>query len=83
MVWSSHVPCVHRRILQHFSSVANREVLLVMHTKQRVVISFQAFQKLVGLLNTGLLINQEMASLCGGAIRPELRVYITLWYLAG
>ena len=28
-------------------------------------------------------INEEMASLCGGAIIPELCVYITLQYLAG
>ena len=43
--------------------------------------TFQSFQKLVRLLHNGLLINQEMASLCGGAIIPELCVYITLWYL--
>ena len=45
--------------------------------------SFQSFQKLVGLLNDSLLVDQEMASLCGGAIIPELCVYITTWYLAG
>ena len=44
--------------------------------------SFQSFQKLVGLLNDSLLVDQEMASLCGGAIVPELCVYITLQYLA-
>ena len=45
--------------------------------------SFQSFQKLVGLLNDSLLVDQEMASLHGGAIIPELCVYITLQYLAG
>ena len=45
--------------------------------------SFQSFQKLVGLLNDSLLVDQEMASLRGGAIIPELCVYITLQYLAG
>ena len=45
--------------------------------------TFQSFQKLVGLLINGLLVNQEMASLCSGAIIQELCVYITLWYLAG
>ena len=45
--------------------------------------SFQYFQKLVGLLNDSLLVDQEMASLHGGAIIPELCVYITLQYLAG
>ena len=45
--------------------------------------SFQFFQKLVGLLNNSLLVDQEMASLCGGAIIPELCVYVTLQYLAG
>ena len=44
--------------------------------------SFQSFQKLVGLLNNSLLVDQERASLCGGAIIPELCVYITLHYLA-
>ena len=43
----------------------------------------QSFQKLVGLLNDSLLVDQEMASLRGGAIIPELCVYITLQYLAG
>ena len=50
---------------------------------QHLCMTFQSFQKLVGLLNNGLLVNQEMASLCGGAIIPELCVYITLQYLAG
>ena len=50
---------------------------------QHLPMTFQSFQKLVRLLHNGLLINQEMASLCGGAIIPELCVYITLWYLAG
>ena len=50
---------------------------------QHLHMSFQSFQKLVGSLNDSLLVDQEMASLCGGAIIPELCVYITLWYLAG
>ena len=50
---------------------------------QHICMSFQSFQKLVGLLNDGLLVDQEMASLHGGAIITELCVYITLWYLAG
>ena len=50
---------------------------------QHLHMSFQSFQKLVGLLNDSLLVDQEMASLCGGAIIPELCVYITLQYLAG
>ena len=50
---------------------------------QRLHVSFQSVQKLVGLLNDSLLVDQEMASLCGGAIIPELCVYITLQYLAG
>ena len=45
--------------------------------------SFQSFQKLVGLLNDSLLVDQEMASLHGGAIILELCVHITLQYLAG
>ena len=45
--------------------------------------TFQSFQKLVGLLNKGQLVNQEMASLHGGAIISEPCVYITLQYLAG
>ena len=50
---------------------------------QHLCMTFQSFQKLVRLLHNDLLINQEMASLCGGAIIPELCVYITLQYLAG
>ena len=50
---------------------------------QHLCMSFLAFQKLVGLLNDSLLVDQEMASLHGGAIIPELCVYITLQYLAG
>ena len=34
---------------------------------QHLHMSFQSFQKLVGLLNDSLLVDQEMASLCGGA----------------
>ena len=48
---------------------------------QHLHMSFQSFQKLVGLLNI-LLVDQEMASLHGGAIIPEL-CDITLQYLAG
>ena len=50
---------------------------------QHLHISFQSFQKFVGLLNNSLLVDQEMASLCGGAIIPEMCVYITLQYLSG
>ena len=50
---------------------------------QHLHMTFQYFQKLVRLLHNGLLVNQEMASLHGGAIIPELCVYITLWYLTG
>ena len=35
---------------------------------QHLCMSFQSFQKLVRLLHNDLLINQEMASLCGGAM---------------
>ena len=46
--------------------------------------SFRSFEKLVGLLlKKSLMVEQEMASLWGGAIIPELCVYVTLWYLAG
>ena len=51
--------------------------------QQHLCMTFQSFQKLIRLLHNDLLINQEMASLCGGAIIPELCVYITLQYLAG
>ena len=50
---------------------------------RHLCMSFQSFHKLVGLLNDSLLVDQEMASLHGGALIPELCVYITLWYLAG
>ena len=39
---------------------------------QQLCMSFQSFQKLVGLLNDSQLVDQEMASPCGGAIIPEL-----------
>ena len=45
--------------------------------------SFGSFEKLVGLLQESLLVQQDMASLWGGAIIPELCVYVTLQYLAG
>ena len=45
--------------------------------------SFGSFKKLVGLLKESLIVEQEMSSLWGGAIIPELCVYVTLWYLAG
>ena len=51
--------------------------------QQHLCMTFQSFQKLVRLLLNGPLINQEMASLHGGAIIPELCVYINLQYLAG
>ena len=45
--------------------------------------SFRLFEKLVGLLQESLVVQQDMAALWGGAILPELCVYVTLWYLAG
>ena len=45
--------------------------------------SFGSIEKLVGLLKESLMVEQEMASLHGGAIIPELCVYVTLQYLAG
>ena len=45
--------------------------------------TYVCHSNLVGLLNDSLLVDQVMASLCGGAIIPELCVYISLWYLAG
>ena len=45
--------------------------------------SFRSFEKLVGLLQESLTVQQDMASLQGGAIIPELCVDVTLQYLAG
>ena len=45
--------------------------------------SFGSFEKLAGLQKKSQMEEQEMASLWGGAIIPELCVYVTLWYLAG
>ena len=44
--------------------------------------SFASFEKLVGLQQESLTVKQDMASLQGGAIIPELCVYVTLWYLS-
>ena len=45
--------------------------------------SFGSFGKLVGLLQESLAVQEDMAALQGGAILPELCVYVTLQYLAG
>ena len=45
--------------------------------------SYGSFEKLVVLLQESLAVQQDMAALHGGAILPELCVYVTLWYLAG
>ena len=45
--------------------------------------SFRSFEKLVGLLQESLTVQEDMAALQGGAIIPELCVYVTLRYLAG
>ena len=45
--------------------------------------SFGSFEKLVGLLKEYLAVQQDMSALRGGAILPELCVYVTLRYLAG
>ena len=45
--------------------------------------SYGSFKKLVGLLQESLVVQQDMAALHGGAILPELCVYVTLQYLAG
>jgi hypothetical protein len=39
--------------------------------------------KLLGYIHDDLLVNSEMASLCGGAILPEIQLYCTLQHLAG
>ena len=49
---------------------------------RRLHMSFASFEKLVGLLQESLTVKQDMASLQGGAIIPELCVYVTLWYLS-
>ena len=46
-------------------------------------IFLRSFKMLVGLLKESLMVEQEMASLWGSAIIPELCVYVTLQYLAG
>ena len=45
--------------------------------------SYGSFEKLLGLLQKSLAVLEDMAALRGGAILPELCVYVTLWYLAG
>ena len=45
--------------------------------------SYGSFEKLVGLLQESLVVQQDMAALRGCAILSELSVYVTLWYLAG
>ena len=50
---------------------------------QHLCMSFRSFKKLVGLLKESPMVKQDMASLWGCAIIPELYVYVTLWYLAG
>ena len=50
---------------------------------RHLCMSFRLFEKLVGLLKESLAVHEDMVALWGGAILPELCVYVTLWYLAG
>ena len=45
--------------------------------------SYRSFKKLVGFLQESLAVQEDMATLWGGAILPELCLYVTLQYLAG
>jgi hypothetical protein len=48
-----------------------------------VCMTHTSFTKLLGYIHDNLLVNSEMASLCGGAIVPEIQLYCTLWCSAG
>ena len=45
--------------------------------------SYGSSEKLVELLQESLPVQKDMAALQGGAILPELCVYVTLGYLVG
>jgi hypothetical protein len=42
-----------------------------------------SFTKLLGYIHDSLLVDSDMASLCGGEIAPEIQLYCTLRYMAG
>jgi hypothetical protein len=42
-----------------------------------------SFTKLLGYIHDTLLVDSDMASLCGGEIVLEIKLYCTLWYIAG
>jgi hypothetical protein len=42
-----------------------------------------SFTKLLGSIHDALLVDRDMASLCGGVIVPEIQLYCTLQYIAG
>jgi DDE superfamily endonuclease len=50
---------------------------------RRLRMKKESFEKLVGLIEEDLLVDEACANLRGGAIIPELCVYCTLRYLAG
>ena len=44
---------------------------------------FRILREACRIIQESLTVQQDMAALWGGAIIPELCVYVTLWYLAG
>jgi hypothetical protein len=42
-----------------------------------------SFTKLLGYIHDSLLVDRDMASLCGGVIVLEIQLYCTLQYIAG
>jgi hypothetical protein len=48
-----------------------------------VRMTLTSFTKLLGYIRDSLLVDSDMASICGGVIVPKIQLYCTLWYIAG
>jgi hypothetical protein len=50
---------------------------------RHVCMTLTSSTKLLGYIHDSLLVDRDMASLCGGVIALEIQSYCALWYIAG
>jgi hypothetical protein len=68
-----------RLCCNRFTELHRHHCIFTCHVRMTLT----SFTKLLGYIRDSLLVDSDMASLCGGVIVPEIQLYCTLWYIAG